>query len=232
MIDSLLTTSRQPARGSRGRGSGSSPGRTSLVTLHRPALVDDDALLTATVAGLGGARRDRCRLSSRSTRERARGSTASGSSSSSRRPACTASTPLGYLDFLGLEAEARLVLDRLGRCAGGDIGARRPLLHAAATRRSARSPWSWGRTRLLGARPGGDCRPPAAAREPEARQVKSRSGTARRGRAPRRRSSRSSAPEPGTGQAARPGPAGRRPPAAHQCPHHGDHKPHPGQSPA
>ena len=54
----------------------------------------------------------------------------------SRRRGCERSDvrpapPLGYLEFLGLEAGGAARAHRLRRRAGGDVGARRPVLHAA-----------------------------------------------------------------------------------------------------
>ena len=83
-----------------------------LVTLHRPRNVDDPAQLGALLRDDRRDRRAICRSSSRSTRARARASPA---------PGCTLDParwrliePLGYLDFLKLTAQARIVLTDSG----------------------------------------------------------------------------------------------------------------------
>jgi UDP-N-acetylglucosamine 2-epimerase (non-hydrolysing) len=92
---------------------GVEPGRFALVTLHRPALVDDPDLLARTVDGLlllaqqlpvvfPVHPRTRARLESAGALER---------SSDGGVVICP---PLGYLDFLALEAEAAVVLTDSG----------------------------------------------------------------------------------------------------------------------
>jgi UDP-N-acetylglucosamine 2-epimerase (non-hydrolysing) len=90
-----------------------SPGSYALVTLHRPELVDDDELLAATATGLIALHdsypvvfpvhpRTRGRLERLGLVSRL----------DAARVVVTA--PLGYLSFLGLEAEARFVLTDSG----------------------------------------------------------------------------------------------------------------------
>ena len=105
MIDSLL----EHLDTARARRSweqfGFEPGGYALVTLHRPALVDDPAKLAAVTDGLIALAGD--------APGRLPGSPAD-ARATSRRPATTASRdagvlatePLGYLDFLCLEADA------------------------------------------------------------------------------------------------------------------------------
>jgi UDP-N-acetylglucosamine 2-epimerase (non-hydrolysing) len=92
---------------------GVEPRGFALVTLHRPALVDDPALLGATVDGLT-ALAETCPVIfpvHPRTRERL-------AAAGHERPLETAGVlltgPLGYLAFLGLEAEARFVLTDSG----------------------------------------------------------------------------------------------------------------------
>jgi UDP-N-acetylglucosamine 2-epimerase (non-hydrolysing) len=82
-------------------------GRYALVTLHRPALVDDDMLLTATMKRLAGLARDLPVVFPVHPRTRAR-------LGSFEAPGVLLTEPLGYLDFIGLEAEAAFVLTDSG----------------------------------------------------------------------------------------------------------------------
>ena len=77
--------------------------------------------------------------------------------------------PLGYLDFLCLEADAALRRHRFRRRPGGDDGARRPLLHPARLDRAA---GDRGAGNEHGARSeaGAAGRDPTATRAPEARR--------------------------------------------------------------
>ena len=84
-----------------------------------------------------GARRGRarsCRSSSRCIRARARSVEASGSTR--RSAALRVLEPLGYPEMLSLTDGAARGAHRLGRAAGGDDGARRPLRHAARADRA------------------------------------------------------------------------------------------------
>ena len=108
MIDTLVALEeRFRARGAAARGSGSSRARYLLVTLHRPALVDGPLLAEAIAALERVAGRDAGRLPGppadpQDARRRA-----------SRRRS-TLIDPVGYLDFLSLEADAAAVLTDSG----------------------------------------------------------------------------------------------------------------------
>ena len=77
------------------------------MTLHRPANVDDPAVLGAL---LSGARRSFPRLPARAARPSQGGRAAGGAG----LPAGAVIPPAGYLDFIALEASARLVLTDSG----------------------------------------------------------------------------------------------------------------------
>lgn len=113
MIDSLLTHLPAARASTPWVELGVPPGAYALVTLHRPALVDDDGLLGATVEGLANLAaampvvfpvhpRTRARLKLLKLQERLLDA------------GVITTAPLGYLAFLGLEAEARLVLTDSG----------------------------------------------------------------------------------------------------------------------
>jgi UDP-N-acetylglucosamine 2-epimerase (non-hydrolysing) len=87
------------------------PGGYALVTLHRPALVDNDALLTETFAELDALANDIPVLFTVHPRTQNR---INALALSARSPQLLLTGPLGYLDFLGLEAAAQLVLTDSG----------------------------------------------------------------------------------------------------------------------
>lgn len=93
---------------------GVEPGDFALVTLHRPALVDDGDLLRQTVEALGELAAERPIIFPVHPRTEAR--MASGHSDAKRlRPdGLRLCPPLGYLDFLALEAKASFVLTDSG----------------------------------------------------------------------------------------------------------------------
>ena len=93
---------------------GVEPGDYALVTLHRPALVDDPAMLAAVIDGHRSSLAARCRSSSRSIRARSPASRTAATTAGWPTPACALATPLGYLDFLGLEADAAFVVTDSG----------------------------------------------------------------------------------------------------------------------
>jgi UDP-N-acetylglucosamine 2-epimerase (non-hydrolysing) len=104
MIDSLLAHVDAARAREPWQRLGVEPGAYGLVTLHRPALVDDPEMLAATVDGLEELARTLPLVFPVHPRTRL-----------PRTPAGVIATePLGYLDFLGLEAEARLVLTDSG----------------------------------------------------------------------------------------------------------------------
>jgi UDP-N-acetylglucosamine 2-epimerase (non-hydrolysing) len=112
MIDSLLehvdaARAREPWR-----ELGVSPGEFGLVTLHRPALVDDPDLLRVTLDGLSELARSVPLVFPVHPRTRAR--IDDFVAQSHKVPDLLLTPPLGYLDFLGLEAEARFVLTDSG----------------------------------------------------------------------------------------------------------------------
>jgi UDP-N-acetylglucosamine 2-epimerase (non-hydrolysing) len=92
---------------------GVEPGGYALVTLHRPALVDDPARLAETVDGLVTLA-ETCPVVfpvHPRTRDRLK---AAGHERLLAKAGVLLSGPLGYLAFLGLEAEARFVLTDSG----------------------------------------------------------------------------------------------------------------------
>ena len=113
MIDSVLANVEAARAAAPWEELGLRPREYGLVTLHRPALVDDPALLGATVEALAGLAasvpvvfpvhpRTRGHLIER------------GHEATLVRAGVILSPPLGYLAFLGLEAEARFVLTDSG----------------------------------------------------------------------------------------------------------------------
>jgi UDP-N-acetylglucosamine 2-epimerase (non-hydrolysing) len=91
---------------------GVDPGAFALVTLHRPALVDDADLLGQTVNALEELADDRPVIFPVHPRTEARLATGRGKH---RRPdGLKLCPPLGYLDFLALEAKASFVLTDSG----------------------------------------------------------------------------------------------------------------------
>ena len=109
MADTLLAnTNRAAARGTLAR-LGLEPGQYGLVTLHRPANVDDPAVLGALLTALAEIARSGCALVlpvHPRTRGRLR--------DAELPEGVQLIPPLGYLDFIALEASARLVLTDSG----------------------------------------------------------------------------------------------------------------------
>lgn len=89
------------------------PHAFALVTLHRPALVDDPALLAPTLRALTRLGADRPVVFPVHPRTRSR-IAATGSAGELDGANVHLTEPLGYLDFLGLEAEAEFVLTDSG----------------------------------------------------------------------------------------------------------------------
>src|SRR5919204_2221784 len=114
MIDSVfqhlpLALDRQPwAR------FGAEPGLYALVTLHRPALVDDPELLRSTVEALGELGRLLPVIFPVHPRTQARLAAAGFGTGELGERRVIICSPLGYLDFLGLEAKAAFVLTDSG----------------------------------------------------------------------------------------------------------------------
>ena len=108
MIDSLLEHL-EPARAQKPwEAFGVEPGAFGLVTLHRPALVDDPERLAAVTEGLVVLSRELPLVFPVHPRTQAH-LEQSGDDRTLREAGVHVSPPLGYLDFLGLEAEARFV---------------------------------------------------------------------------------------------------------------------------
>ena len=87
---------------------GLAPGEYGLVTLHRPANVDDDAVLKDILAALGAVAEKLPLLLPAHPR------TAAMLGGADIPPGLRVVDPLGYLDFIALEASARLVLTDSG----------------------------------------------------------------------------------------------------------------------
>jgi UDP-N-acetylglucosamine 2-epimerase (non-hydrolysing) len=114
MIDSVLR--HLPAAIARRPWStlGVEPGEYALVTLHRPALVDDPDLLRRMMNALRGLARRLPIVFPVHPRTEARLLEAGFRSERLRDDGITLSSPLGYLDFLALEAKAAVVLTDSG----------------------------------------------------------------------------------------------------------------------
>jgi UDP-N-acetylglucosamine 2-epimerase (non-hydrolysing) len=113
MIDSLLSHLDAARAAEPWRELGVEPGGYALVTLHRPALVDEPALLSATVTGLKELARTGPVVFPVHPRTHVQ-LQALGHEASLRSAGVILTRPLGYLAFLGLEAEARFVLTDSG----------------------------------------------------------------------------------------------------------------------
>jgi UDP-N-acetylglucosamine 2-epimerase (non-hydrolysing) len=108
MVDTLLANADRAAAATPALLArlGLEPGRYGLVTLHRPANVDDPAVLSALLAALTEVSRDCPLVLPAHPRAAAR---------LQGLPATvTVIPPAGYLDFIALEASARLVLTDSG----------------------------------------------------------------------------------------------------------------------
>jgi UDP-N-acetylglucosamine 2-epimerase (non-hydrolysing) len=108
MVDTLLANANRAAAGGTLARLGLRPGRYGLVTLHRPANVDDPAVLGALLSALAEISRS-CPLVLPAHPRVA------GRLHSARLPVgVRIIPPAGYLDFIALEASARLVLTDSG----------------------------------------------------------------------------------------------------------------------
>ena len=109
MVDTLLANPTGPRLGGTLAGLGLRAGGYGLVTLHRPANVDDPAVLGALLPALAEIA---ARVPARAARPPA------GRPAGCTTPGIPAAVriipPLGYLDFIALEASARLVLTDSG----------------------------------------------------------------------------------------------------------------------
>ena len=112
MIDSVLAPPRHGAQRRSVARLGLDEGGYGLLTLHRPALVDDVACCRRPSTASCGSRRE-CRSSSRSIRGRAT-VCETGLDAQLAGSGVHLTDPLGYLDFLGLESAARFVLTDSG----------------------------------------------------------------------------------------------------------------------
>lgn len=108
MIDSLLAHVERARAGKPWERFGVEPGAYGLVTLHRPALVDNEGRLAAVVDGLVALAIESPVVFPVHPRTHAR-LEAGGGEARLRDAGVHVSPPLGYLDFLGLEAEAAFV---------------------------------------------------------------------------------------------------------------------------
>jgi UDP-N-acetylglucosamine 2-epimerase (non-hydrolysing) len=108
MIDTLLEHVERARGGRPWERFGAQPGTYGLVTLHRPALVDVPDRLDAVVQGLLALAAELPVLFPVHPRTRER-LAASGGDRRLAEAGVHVSPPLGYLDFLGLEAEAAFV---------------------------------------------------------------------------------------------------------------------------
>ena len=111
MIDTLVAARERAARSGVLESLGLTAKGYGLVTLHRPANVDDEPTLRALIDTLGEIARDLRLVFPVHPRTRAR-LDAAGISLDPQRLLLT--DPLGYLDFLKLMAEARVVLTDSG----------------------------------------------------------------------------------------------------------------------
>ena len=113
MIDSLLEHLEQARQRRSWEQFGLQPGEYALVTLHRPALVDDPAKLTAVADGLITLARIQPVLFPVHPRT-LQNLEATGDDARLRNAGVLATEPQGYLDFLCLEADAAFVLTDSG----------------------------------------------------------------------------------------------------------------------
>jgi UDP-N-acetylglucosamine 2-epimerase (non-hydrolysing) len=113
MIDSLLEHVEAARAAKPWEALGLEPGGYGLVTLHRPALVDDSELLRATVTELVSLADDTPLVFPVHPRTVER-LAAAGLTAVLERSGVSLTRPLGYLEFLGLEAEARFALTDSG----------------------------------------------------------------------------------------------------------------------
>jgi UDP-N-acetylglucosamine 2-epimerase (non-hydrolysing) len=113
MIDSLLRYVEPARRLEPWRRLGVSPGEFVLVTLHRPALVDDEQLLARTVEALIELAESLPVVFPVHPRTRAR-LEEDGYAPRLEKSSVVTCEPLSYLEFLGLEAEARAVVTDSG----------------------------------------------------------------------------------------------------------------------
>jgi UDP-N-acetylglucosamine 2-epimerase (non-hydrolysing) len=109
MVDTLLANADRAAAGGTLVGLGLQPGQYGLVTLHRPANVDDPVVLGALCSALAEISRSGCPLVLPAHPRADRRLRSAGLPASVR-----IIPPLGYLDFIALEASARLVLTDSG----------------------------------------------------------------------------------------------------------------------
>jgi len=114
MIDSVLRYLPTALEREPWRPFGVEPERFALVTLHRPALVDDVELLPRAMDALLDLARLLPIVFPIHPRTRARLADAGLDAETLRASGVTICSPLGYLEFLGLEAKAALVLTDSG----------------------------------------------------------------------------------------------------------------------
>ena len=113
MVDSLLLHVDAARRRAPWAAYGLEPGAYVLVTLHRPSLVDDEAVLAETADALASLGRELPIVFPVHPRTRAR-LEALGLFARLLEAGVVITDPVGYLDFVGLEAEARAVVTDSG----------------------------------------------------------------------------------------------------------------------
>ena len=107
MVDTLLANLDRALARDTVSGLGLRAGEYALVTLHRPANVDDPGALAPLLAALGEIARV-CPVVCPPTRR------AAAAAARTSRRGCEVIPPAGYLDFIALQASARLVLTDSG----------------------------------------------------------------------------------------------------------------------
>jgi len=114
MIDSLLAARDQAARLPALAQLGLSPRAYAVCTLHRPSNVDDPEVLGGLIGALGDLSRELPVIFPVHPRTRKVIAGAGLSEAAARHPALRLVEPMGYLEFLALTSQARLVLTDSG----------------------------------------------------------------------------------------------------------------------
>ncbi len=157
MIDSVFAHVDAARAAQPWRELGLEAGGYALVTLHRPSLVDDDDRLAATVDGLIALRQSLPVVFPVHPRTRARLERL-GLDRRLAASGVTATSPTRLPRLPRPRGRGASRADRLGRCPGGDLGARACRASRCATAPSGRSPSSSARTRSSAPGPSGSRR--------------------------------------------------------------------------